>query len=59
LKENRGQENKEARRRRRRRGWEEEEEEVGREEGWAVLKVEEMGYQLWFFDSLLRNLLLL
>jgi hypothetical protein len=36
-----------------------EEEEVGREEGWAVLKVEEMGYQLWFFDSLLRNLLLL
>jgi hypothetical protein len=37
----------------------EEEEEVGREEGWAVLKVEEMGYQLWFFDSLLRNLLLL
>jgi hypothetical protein len=38
---------------------EDEEEEVGREEGWAVLKVEEMGYQLWFFDSLLRNLLLL
>jgi hypothetical protein len=36
-----------------------EEEEVGREEEWAVLKVEEMGYQLWFFDSLLRNLLLL